>query len=105
MASFWSTYWPVFLVVIWPTLSAILNMVLRRKTAEEWVVFAESRPRTAGFIRLLRAIGLDPIKGFQALKEVVRGVAAKNQNQLPPAVKLADSLTADASVDPKEPPK
>ena len=78
----WEKHGVFFLVAVWPVATAILNIVLRKKTAEEWVAFAEKYPRTAGIIRLLRASGLDPVKVVQATKETVKGEAAKNKDKL-----------------------
>ena len=49
--------WNVFL---WPALSALLNIVLRARTAEQWAFMCEEMPRLAAALRLLRALGVDP---------------------------------------------
>lgn len=59
----------------WPVVSAILLMVLRSRTPEEWVSLGERSPRTQGVIRLLRAVGLDPSKAVSALTQIVTGRA------------------------------
>lgn len=92
----WEKHGVFFLAAAWPIATAILNVVLRKKTAEEWVAFAEKYPRTAGIIRLLRASGLDPVKVVQATKETVKGEAAKNKDKLPKDVKKLTELAAEA---------
>lgn len=64
--------WTVFL---WPALSALLNVVLRARTAEQWAVVCEKMPRLAAGIRLLRALGVDPAKAIRSVQELVAGGA------------------------------
>jgi len=64
--------WTVFL---WPALSALLNVVLRARTAEQWAVVCEKMPRLAAAIRLLRALGVDPAKAIRSVQELVAGGA------------------------------
>ena len=63
-------FWTVFL---WPALSALLNIVLRARTAEQWAFMCEDMPRLAAGIRLLRALGVDPAKAIRAVQELVAG--------------------------------
>jgi len=62
--------WTVFL---WPALSALLNIVLRARTAEQWAFMCEEMPRLAAGIRLLRALGVDPVKAVRSVQELVAG--------------------------------
>ena len=64
--------WTVF---IWPALSALLNVVLRARTAEQWAFMCEEMPRIAAGIRLLRALGVDPAKAIRSVQELVAGGA------------------------------
>lgn len=59
--------------IAWPIVSAVLNVVLRTRTPEEWVERCEKQPRLAAFTRLVRSIGLDPVKMVKALGELVAG--------------------------------
>lgn len=59
--------------VWWPIVSGVLNVVLRTRTPEEWVRRCEERPRLAAFTRLVRSIGLDPVKMVRALGELASG--------------------------------
>ena len=57
----------------WPVVSAVLNVILRTRTPEEWVERCEKYPRFAAFTRLVRSVGLDPVKMVKALGELVAG--------------------------------
>lgn len=59
--------------IAWPIVSAVLNVILRTRTPEEWVERCEKQPRLAAFTRLVRSIGLDPVKMVKALGELVAG--------------------------------
>lgn len=59
--------------LVWPVVSAILNVLLRTRTPEQWVERCEERPRLAALTRLVRSVGLDPVKMVQALGELVAG--------------------------------
>jgi len=60
---------------LWPVVSALLLVVLRAHTPDEWVALGERSPRAQGVIRLLRAVGLDPAKALSALSQIVTGRA------------------------------
>ena len=109
LAEVWEkhSYWLIPLV--WLALSALLNMALRKRTAEQWVTFAENSPRGAAFVRLLRALGLDPVKAILALRHLVNGKAMATRRALPePAVKTLEMVAAvegaEAPKDDKERP-
>ena len=57
----------------WPIVSAVLNVILRTRTPEEWVERCEKYPRFAAFTRLVRSVGLDPVKMVKAIGELVAG--------------------------------
>ena len=57
----------------WPIVSAVLNVILRTRTPEQWVERCEKQPRLAAPTRLVRSVGLDPVKMVQALGELVAG--------------------------------
>ena len=59
-----------WIALLWPVLTAIINAGFRAKTPEEWALVCESSPRFAGFIRLLRATGLDLHKTLEALQQM-----------------------------------
>lgn len=62
--------WNVF---IWPALSALLNIVLRARTAEQWAFMCSEMPRLAASLRLLRALGVDPAKAIRSVQALVAG--------------------------------
>lgn len=72
------------LAVLWPILSALLVLVLRSRTPEDWVALGERSPRLQGVIRLVRALGLDPVKAVSALTQIVTARAPA-----PPAARPA----------------
>lgn len=63
--------------VIWPILSAIVNVLLKQHTIDEWIVFAEERPRAAAVIRFFRSAGLDPKKAIVSAVAVINAKADK----------------------------
>jgi hypothetical protein len=63
----------ILTVFLWPALSALLNIVLRARTAEQWAFTCSEMPRLAAVIRLLRALGVDPAKAIRSVQELVAG--------------------------------
>ena len=61
------------IAIAWPIVSAVLNVILRTRTPEEWVERCEKYPRFAAFTRLVRSVGLDPVKMVKAIGELVAG--------------------------------
>lgn len=59
--------------IAWPIVSAVLNVLLRTRTPEEWIERCEKYPRFAAFTRLVRSVGLDPVKMVKAIGELVAG--------------------------------
>ena len=53
--------------------TSIVNVLLRTKTPEQWVERCERYPRFAAFTRLMRSVGVDPVKMVQALGEMTAG--------------------------------
>jgi len=65
---------PIFMAaIVWPIVSGILNSVLRKRTEEERAELRAKHPRYAEFVRIVGALGLDPGKAFEALKNLVLG--------------------------------
>jgi len=83
-------------VALWPVVSALLIIALRARTPEEWIAMGERSPRVQGVVRLLRAIGLDPVKALAALGQIVTGRAPAR------SVQIADTIAPrDTTVPPK----
>lgn len=59
--------------IAWPIVSAVLNVILRTRTPEQWVERCEKQPRLAALTRLVRSVGLDPVKMVKAIGELVAG--------------------------------
>jgi hypothetical protein len=59
--------------IAWPIVSAVLNVLLRTRTPEEWVERCDRYPRFAALTRLVRSVGLDPVKMVKAIGELVAG--------------------------------
>lgn len=59
--------------IAWPIVSAVLNVILRTRTPEQWVERCEKYPRFAAMTRLVRSVGLDPVKMVKAIGELVAG--------------------------------
>lgn len=61
------------LPIAWAVFTSIVNVLLRTKTPEQWVERCERYPRFAAFTRLMRSVGVDPVKMVQALGEMTAG--------------------------------
>ena len=61
--------------ILWVLLSLAINLALSKRTVAGWVAFVETYPRAASLVRLLRALGIDPIKAAEALIGIVTGRA------------------------------
>jgi hypothetical protein len=61
----------------WLMLSAIINLLLRVRSAEQWVALCERHPKGAAVARLVRALGVDPAGAIRALALLVSGKAAE----------------------------
>lgn len=82
-------------LVFWPLITASINVMLRRKTAEEWEAWAVSKPVLAFLVEVSRAAGFDPAKLLIAGQRYAQrraGVVpaeALRATKLPPAVQKA----------------
>lgn len=71
---FWA--WVIFVGGHWVVLSAVLNIALRLKKAEQWVEAAEQVPLLATGIRWLRGLGVDPAAALRGGATVASAKAA-----------------------------
>lgn len=55
--------------ILWPLVTGIFNSLVYFRTKESWEAFQAAHPGLAKIIRLLRAFGLHPRKGYQVLSE------------------------------------
>ena len=58
----------LFSVLVWPLLTAIITAVFKPRTPEEYDALP---PRVAAALKLVAALGLDPVKGLEALKQLL----------------------------------
>jgi len=100
----------IVFVLFWPALTAVLNKVLRTKTPEAWAQLVITSPRTAGFVKLLRGIGLDTTMAQLALKTIVTGAVqwteTKASSEVEALVKENEALKKRIAEleQPKQPP-
>lgn len=59
-------------LLVWPILSALMNVALRKKTPQQWEEWALSKPWLAFFIEGSRAAGVDPFKMLQAFHRLAQ---------------------------------
>lgn len=81
----------------WPLLSGVFNMMTRYQSVDDWIKLGESKPRTAHFIRFVRATGLDPKKAIEAIISFVNHKAEKPVAlpAAPPTVVIQDATEED----------
>lgn len=59
----------------WFVVTATINYLMRTRTAEQWEALAQKNPRYAALARMLRAVGVDPVKLIESAVDIVRGEA------------------------------
>lgn len=52
----------VMSLLVWPILTALLTVALRKKTPEEWEAWAMTKPLLAFVVEVMRAAGIDTAK-------------------------------------------
>ena len=90
MEQIWQDWSTELIIVGLYLLSGLLNLGTRKKTAEQWVAFCERRPRLAALVRVMRAVGLDPVKVTTSIlqlfqKRVQKELAEKKDEIAKPA--------------------
>jgi hypothetical protein len=63
------------MLLFWFIITAIVNVLMRTKTAAQWDALARKNSRYAALARMLRAVGVDPVKFLQGAIDIVRGEA------------------------------
>jgi len=79
----------------WPILSAILNVLLRKKTPEQWEAWAEKKPGMALVVELMRALGADPSKAMVAAQRYARRKAGEAPAAMPALSPALSEIVAD----------
>lgn len=93
---FWSEHQALVVAVGLYTLTGVLNLLLRFKTVEQWVEFGEKYPRLQNIIRVLRAIGLDPVKLVKSILDFFFKKAEDTKKDRPDVIqKDADAKEND----------
>lgn len=78
------------LATLWFILTALFNLLTRFKTVEQWVAFGEKYPRIQNLIRLMRALGIDPVKAIKAFGAFLSGKSQQTQQDRPGILKGAE---------------
>lgn len=61
----------------WIVASAAWNALLRFDTPEGWVAWADAHPTLAQVTKIVRAFGVDPVKGLHRIGELLDMKAKK----------------------------
>lgn len=85
----------LYILLAWVVITAVINALLRTKTAEEWERLAQGSPRYAAFARMLRSLGVDPVKLLKSMVDFIRGQSQK---------RLGSIATSDPKADAPEAP-
>lgn len=72
-------------------LNVIITLALRFRPLTDWVALAERSPRIAALVRLMGALGIQPVPALQALIDFIRGSAS------PGTVAAAKTLAVSSS--------
>lgn len=63
------------MLLFWFIITSIVNFLMRTKTAAQWDALARKNSRYAALARMLRAVGVDPVKFLEGAIDIVRGEA------------------------------
>lgn len=66
-----------WVLLAWFLATSLVNLLMRTKTAEEWDALAQKNARYASLARMLRSLGVDPVKLIQSVVDFVRGESQK----------------------------
>lgn len=80
----------LYVLFAWMVITAAINALLRARTAEEWEQLAQTNPRYAAFARMLRSLGVDPVKLLQSLVDFIRGQSQKRLGSIATSEPKAD---------------
>lgn len=76
--------WFGTVVTAWAVISTVLNWAFWFKTPEQWVAFAESKPKLAFLVKFCRTVGVDPRKLLVAARDYAAKKAKESgKNSLP----------------------
>lgn len=60
-------------LVAWPILTGALTLFFKPRTPEQYLKIAEVAPRLASFLKLVAALGFDPVKATKVVRELASG--------------------------------
>ena len=71
----WVEAHPVFAsMVVWPLITALVTLLFKPRSPEEYAALAVNHPRVAQFLRLVGALGIDLPKVLQVLGDLSKRV-------------------------------
>ncbi len=76
-------------LLVWTIVSLVVLPLLRARTPEDWVSLGERYPRVQGAIRMLRGLGIDPVKVVAGLYQMLAGRASRALEQTPGPIRSA----------------
>jgi len=93
----------------WLVLSAVLNLMLRLKSAEKWVEQLEGTRGGAAIISIVRMVGVDPAGAMRALALIASARAAAgatmgHTHSASTGATMAPPSTSAPTSTPQEPP-
>jgi len=69
----------ILVVLAWLLVTGLVNAFMARRSPEQWVQFAEANPRAAAIVKMMRAVGLDPVTLIKSAAALVRGSSSIQQ--------------------------
>jgi len=86
-------------------LNGLITLLLRlNPNLSDWVTVAEKNPRVAALVRLLGALGIQPVQGLQAFIDFVRGHASPGTLASAKTLQVSSSKPVFSPSPPKEAP-
>lgn len=64
------------LALVFLLVNGLITIMLRLAPLTSWVAIAEKNPRIAAIVRLLGAVGIQPVQILQSLIDLLRGTAS-----------------------------
>jgi hypothetical protein len=99
---FYNEHQELVWAIVWLVLTMVFNIATRFKTPEQWVEFGEKYPRIQNLIRLMRAVGIDPVKAIRALGAFLSGKSQATKTDRPSILKDVEPGKLPSSTTDKE---
>lgn len=81
MTDFLARYGIVGVITAWAVLSAVLNLLLSVKSAEEWVAWGDQNPKLHFVVQTMRTLGVDPVTFLTHLVDLVKTKADEPEDK------------------------